>query len=320
MSFDNLLTHLTMLQDRVRTEAFSRAIQRLVPCGAVVLDFGCGTGILSFFASRSGASRVYAVDKSPIVRVAPRIAERNGFANITFLHSDETQLSLPEKVDGIVSEWMGDFGLCEQTVDGLVVARDRWLTHGGFMIPSAVSFRVGLVTDPSVFDRLAFFGQSPYGIDYSYMEDWPFHATAFGQLGPNQICEQDVDLGTVDMRKCPGLPSTLYGQVTLDNEVRVYGLCGWFVAHLGDGTSLGTGPKDPTTHWRQLLMPLRAPISVARGDTVRVAIRKATSATGDGLLWNWRVSAPAMSLEMDDYVYQSWIRRALPTGPVVPPR
>ena len=35
--------------------------------GKVVLDIGCGSGILSIFAAQSGARRVIGIDKSSIV-------------------------------------------------------------------------------------------------------------------------------------------------------------------------------------------------------------------------------------------------------------
>ncbi len=40
-------------------------------------------------------------------------------------------LTLPEKVDIIVSEWMGYFLLYESMLDTVLLARDRWLAPGG---------------------------------------------------------------------------------------------------------------------------------------------------------------------------------------------
>ena len=49
---------------------------------AIVLDVGCGTGILSLFAARAGAKRVIAVDASDIALKAKRIIEANGYEDV----------------------------------------------------------------------------------------------------------------------------------------------------------------------------------------------------------------------------------------------
>lgn len=49
---------------------------------AVVLDVGCGTGILSLFAARAGAKRVFAVDASPVADKAAVIVRENGLEDV----------------------------------------------------------------------------------------------------------------------------------------------------------------------------------------------------------------------------------------------
>lgn len=46
------------------------------------------------------------------------------------------ELELPEKVDIIISEWMGYFLLRESMLDSVIRARDRWLKEDGLMFPS----------------------------------------------------------------------------------------------------------------------------------------------------------------------------------------
>ncbi len=74
--------HRTMICDRVRTEAFRHAIDSVVRPGDVVLDVGAGSGILSMFAARAGAARVYAVERTTVAVMAQELAAANGFADV----------------------------------------------------------------------------------------------------------------------------------------------------------------------------------------------------------------------------------------------
>lgn len=75
----------------------------------LVLDVGCGTSILSMFASKAGAKQVIAIDQSDIIYHGMDIVRKNGIENIQFVKGrlEDTQIPIDEKVDIIVSEWMG---------------------------------------------------------------------------------------------------------------------------------------------------------------------------------------------------------------------
>ena len=72
-----------MLKDTVRTDAYRDFIyeNKKIFSGKVVLDVGCGTGILSMFCVKSGAARVIAVDNSDIIDRARENVFKNGFGD-----------------------------------------------------------------------------------------------------------------------------------------------------------------------------------------------------------------------------------------------
>jgi protein arginine N-methyltransferase 3 len=73
-----------MLKDTVRTDAYRDFIyeNKNLFAGKVVLDVGCGTGILSMFCAKAGAEKVIAVDNSEIINKAREIVFENGLGDV----------------------------------------------------------------------------------------------------------------------------------------------------------------------------------------------------------------------------------------------
>ena len=68
-SYSHFDIHEEMLKDEVRTKSYMNAClnNKEQFKDKIVLDIGCGTGILSIFAARAGAKHVYGIDNANIV-------------------------------------------------------------------------------------------------------------------------------------------------------------------------------------------------------------------------------------------------------------
>ena len=80
-SYAHFGIHEEMLKDEVRTMTYRNSMwhNKHLFKGKVVLDVGCGTGILSMFAAKAGAAKVIGVDMSSIVEYARKIVEVSKF-------------------------------------------------------------------------------------------------------------------------------------------------------------------------------------------------------------------------------------------------
>jgi len=163
-----------MLKDTIRTDAYRDFIydNKHLFAGKTVLDVGCGTGILSMFCAKAGAAKVIAVDNSAIIDKARENIFLNGLSStITCLRGKIEEVKLPiEKVDIIVSEWMGYCLLYEAMLDSVIWARDKYLKSDGLMVPSHMNMWVAPIADPEYVDDHISFWRDVYGFDMKPMQ------------------------------------------------------------------------------------------------------------------------------------------------------
>jgi len=83
------------------------AIQALnINLGSTVVEIGCGTGLnFKFLKEKAGPEgKIIGVDMTPeMLSAADKRIRRNGWSNITLVHSDAAAFQFPERVDGIIS-------------------------------------------------------------------------------------------------------------------------------------------------------------------------------------------------------------------------
>ncbi|KII88239.1 hypothetical protein PLICRDRAFT_161146 [Plicaturopsis crispa FD-325 SS-3] len=204
--------HAVMIQDKVRTSTYASFIMKnpLLFRDAIVLDVGCGTGILSLFAAKSGAKRVFAIDASDIAEKADAIVKINGLENvITVIRGKVEDIKLPdgiEKVDIIISEWMGYALLYESMLDSVLRARDRFLKPGGVMAPSQSRMMLGLCDGAEIFKERVGFWNDIYGFDLSPMGTGVYDEAIVDVVGPETMVSEpyivkDLHIGTITAKQ-----------------------------------------------------------------------------------------------------------------------
>lgn len=77
-NYESVDIHRTMILDEYRVGQYKKALEAVDLRGKTVVDFGCGSGILSIFAARGKAEKVWCVEKSRIREKTKKIVNRNG--------------------------------------------------------------------------------------------------------------------------------------------------------------------------------------------------------------------------------------------------
>lgn len=297
-----------MLRDRVRTEAFRDALEAAVRPGDVVLDVGSGSGILSLFAARAGAARVYAVEQTSIAELARELIASNGLSEVVeVIQGDIGEIDLPEKVDVLVSEWLGGFGIDEGMLVPVVTARDRWLKPDGLMIPAGVDAWTALVEDAYLTETLAFLRSGPYGVELSGLVvrtvNEIFYSGPERHLAPSDVRSKPAKLWTTDAARISLEDARAPHEAEIGLHIDEPGLANalglWFTTELHPGTTLATGPGRPPTHWGMTTAPLRAPIELDPGSVVRARVRTAPTRTF-GTWTSWAIEIPGGGWEEHD--------------------
>jgi SAM-dependent methyltransferase len=277
--------HARMLADLHRMDCYDRAIRTLVRPGDVVLDLGCGTGILAMLAARRGA-RVHAVESMRVAHLAQHLVAHNRL-DVHVHHADVRKMDPVEPVDLVIGDFMGCF-LVDDGMLPAVEAAGRWLKPGGRFCPSEVRLEVAPVGDINL--QVVDLWQEPfYGLDLT-----PAEAEGLRVAMPSNLAESALMAPAQRFHTfVPPGPSPIFDtrlRFKLVRAGRLRALAGWFEAPLAEGVLLTNAPGRET-HWGQQVFPLPA-CDVAAGDELEIRLWL------DGE-WHWSGSVAGRSFTID---------------------
>jgi hypothetical protein len=226
---------------------------------------------------------------------------------VEVIQGDITTIEPPERVDVIVSEWLGGFGIDEGMLVPVIAARDRWLKPGGVMVPRSVTAWTGLVHDPHLGQTMGFLRDDPYGLRLDGLIEMTvneiIYSGSFRHLRdedrrsePGALWTTDANLISVERAQSPHEAETL---LHVRDSGTANALALWFDADLAPGLALAVGPGDPPTHWGMTTAPLRSPVELTPGMDVRARVRTAP-ARPEGTWTRWAVAMPGGDWEEHD--------------------
>ncbi|KAM4617554.1 protein arginine N-methyltransferase 3 [Discoglossus pictus] len=285
-SYGHFGIHEEMLKDTVRTETYRDFMYQNphIFKDKVVLDVGCGTGILSMFAARAGAKKVIGVDQSEIIYQAMDIIRLNKLEDIVSLVKGRIEeVDLPvEKVDIIISEWMGYFLLFESMLDSIIYAKEKYLAEGGTVYPDMCHICVVALSDELKHKDKITFWDNVYGFDMSCMKKSVITEAVVEVVNPDTMVSEPIKIKSIDCKNTTikDLDFSSDFSLSITRDALCTALTGYFDVLFEKDChkpiSFSTSPRSTKTHWKQTVFLLEKPIPVQAGEVLKgkITVRK----------------------------------------------
>ncbi|GLY49763.1 50S ribosomal protein L11 methyltransferase [Lentzea sp. NBRC 102530] len=281
-----LAMHQVMVADRVRLDAYDRALASAVEPGDVVADVGAGTLVLSVMALKHGASHVYAIEADPaMAALAERIAADNDLRDrITVVQGDARVVRLPRKADVVVAELMGNLGPEEEMVELVGAVARRNLAPGGRVVPRRLTtFLTAIELDGEGWGvwRDEHLG---YRLDAVRTAAGPGPQLHFFQRDPvllsAHVAVADSEIGVSRSGRPDGART-----LRVERGGELHAVMGHFAAELADGVVLSNFPSYAGCNWAVWTWPVQHTPVLPGDELVAELVAPSARAVRDATGW-----------------------------------
>lgn len=271
---DPLDEHYEYLADQVKLARYRAAIERLVHPRQVVLDLGCGSGLLGLMALKAGAGRVLFVDQGPVIDVARRTVQEAGFGGrAQFFQARSYELELPQQADVILCDHVGYFGFDYDILKMLADAGQRFLNPGGTVVPARLELQLAPVESDSSRRLVQRWRDDGMPDEYAWVSAVAANVKHAVSLDAGNLLAAPIVLATLQLGA--EAPEFLSWNASFEcsRDSTLDGLAGWFDCVLYDDVRMTNSPTaDQRLDRPQAFLPVEEPVELKAGQRIEASV------------------------------------------------
>lgn len=184
-------------------------------------------------------------------------------------------ITLPYKVDIIVSEWMGFYMLHESMLDSVLDARKKFLKPDGLMFPSHCSLYASPCMLPDLYSEWDnVFGVKMRSFAQALRMSYLNRPKIMNIPHDNVLAQSVSPILELNLKQCTHQQLdeiTIERYLAIIDKSGIYqGVCFWFDVQFPTtaDNKLSTSPRAQQTHWKQTIIVLPTQIEVEEGNSV----------------------------------------------------
>jgi SAM-dependent methyltransferase len=286
MSQKVLEEHFEYLSDPNRIAAYRAAISKVVRTGDIVLDVGCGTGVLAAMCLDVGAAHSYAVDSSSAIELARNSFVRGGLnQRATFKKISSYSFAPEKKADIVVCDHVGYFGFDYDLINVLGDARRRCLRNGGRVLPQRLRVHISTVESTAAFAQASAWDDERVPERFRWIRSLGIQCKYPRNFTTQELISQPCHLADLDLTVDQPDYFSWHAEFVVSRYATLHGLVGWFECELADDVWMTNSPfastqvdlaARPATYpiaRPQAFLPIERETKVHQGETVMVDLR-----------------------------------------------
>jgi len=196
---------------------------------------------------------------------------------VTLIKGKVEEVVLPdgiEKVDVIISEWMGYCLLYESMLQTVIFARDKWLKPDGVILPDKATISLIAIEDAEYKDDKINFWDSVQGFNMSCIKKVAIQEPLVDVVDPKQIMSTTSRVLTIDINtvKEEDLSFKVPFRLIATRDDYCHAIVAYFDIEFTRCLKkiyFSTGPTSQYTHWKQTVFYLNEVLSIKKGEEIK---------------------------------------------------